>query len=294
MMQQRWIWLVLAGLATAGTLYWWFTVPSQFGSTLARIQQEGVIRIGYAVEAPYVFLNAKGELAGAEIEVARIVAARLAIPRIEWCQTEFGSLITELEAGRFDAIAAGMFITPERARRVSFSEPTFRVSQALLVRAGNPHEFHAYEDVAKPPLIKIAVLHGSIEEAMIRQMGVPETGIVAVSDALTGRVAVESGLAGGLALSSPTVRFMVRQQMLGLTEVAQPFSQPALADSRLTGFGAVVFRKTDDDLRQAWNRQLREFIGSAEHRGLFAEFGFSDHDLPAGLTTAEILSSGAK
>jgi Bacterial extracellular solute-binding proteins, family 3 len=101
--------------------------------SLTRLQQEGTIRIGYAVEAPYAFLKPGGEVTGESPKVAKQIVARPGIRRIEWRQSEFGSLISGLESGRFDVIAAGMFITPERAQRVSFSEPTFHVQQGLLV-----------------------------------------------------------------------------------------------------------------------------------------------------------------
>lgn len=293
-MQKRLLWLVSAGIAVAGIGMWVFNAPSQRDETLARIQREGVIRIGYAVEPPYVFLNAQGALTGLEIEVAKCIVARLGIPRIEWQMTEFGALISDLEAGRFDVISAGMFITPERAQRVCFSEPTFHVHPALLVQSGNPDGLHAYEDVIKLPHIKIAVLHGSVEEAMIRELGVPDAQLIVVPDALTGRFAVESGLAGGLALSSPTIRFMALQQNLGLTEIAQPFTAPTFSGAQITGFGAAVFRKTDTVLLEAWNRQLSGFLGKTEHHRLLTRFGFNDAELPTAVTTAEILSSGVK
>ncbi len=297
-MKERWKWLVpgalaLAGLALAGLGLWWSTACSPRDRALARIQRAGSIRIGYAVEAPYVFLDSHGKLTGEEVELARVVAARLSL-RIEWLQTEFRSLIPELEAGQFDAVVAGMFITPERARRVSFSEPTFRVRQALLVQAGNPHRLHAYEDVIEHPRLKLAVMAGAVEEELVRRLGVPADQLIVVPDALTGRVAVESSLAGGLALSSPTVRFMARQRGLGLTEIAEPFEPPGSPGGPLTGFGAVAFRARDDDLQQAWNRELIGFLGSAGHRRLLARFGFGDDELSLGVTTAEILSPGAR
>ena len=104
----------------------------------ARSGRPGFIRIGYAVEAPYAFLTPDGELTGESPEVAKRITSRLGIPRITWRQVEFASLIDELDAGRIDMIASGMFVTEERARRVAFSIPTFHTHQALLVRAGNP------------------------------------------------------------------------------------------------------------------------------------------------------------
>jgi len=289
-----WFFLGLVLLAAASLGFWWLMAPSPREGTLARIERDGVIRVGYAVEAPYAFLDARGELTGEEVEVARIVVKGLGIPRIEWRQTEFESLLSQMEEGRFDVIVAGMYITPERARRARFSEPTFRVRQALLVRAGNPHRLHAYEDVRKDARLKIAALAGSSEESMILGAGVPEAQILLVPDALTGRVAVESNLAAGLALSSPAIHFMARRHALGVTEVAQPFTPPARTEGRLEGFGAVVFRPADGDLRGAWNRQLKEFVGSEAHRRLMAQFGFTEDELPSGATTAEILSPGAR
>ena len=280
--------LVVVGVVCAASL--WFALSPARNSTLARVRRAGVLRIGYAIEAPYIFLDAEGKLTGLECETGKVVAGRLAIPRIEWVQTEFGSLISDLEADRFDIIVAGMFITPERARRVIFSEPTFHVRQALLVQVGNPYRLHSYTDVLQHPEVKIAALRGAIEEDLLSNLGVPESQRISVPDVLTGRVAVEIGLAGSLALSLPTIRRMVQQGAMGNTEISQPFAQPAPVGGYLNGFGAVAFRKSDDALRQAWNRELARFIGSAEHRVLLFQAGFSDDDLPGTVTTDMILS----
>ena len=290
--------VVLSLLAVAAALAGLRLARSPLTSphTLARIQRENVIRIGYAVEPPYVFQDARGEPTGCEIEAAKILVDRLGIRRIEWCQTRFGSLIAELLEGRFDVIVAGMFITPERARLVDFSEPTLHVRPALLVRAGNPRGLHAYGDVLKDPgaPVKIAVLQGSVEEALLRQTGVPDAQLVLVPDARTGKTALENGLVDGLALSAPTLWFMAQEEQPGLTELAAPFKAPAGAEEAGRGYTAAVFRKADDDLRDAWNRQLLEFIGTPAHRRLLADFGFSEDELPGRTTTAGILEAGAR
>jgi len=281
--------VALLGTATAI----WLGLRSPGDGSWRRIRREGVIRIGYAVEPPYIFLDGQGKPTGAEFDVAAKIVGRMGIPRIEWIQADFSSLIEDLEGEHFDAIVAGMYITPERGRRVIFSEPTFRVSQAFLVRAGNPRALHAYEDAVRIRDVRIAVLSGSIEEETIRRMGLPEARIVVVPDVLTGRVAVEAGLAEGLALSVPTVRFMARRQMLGLTEVADPFEQP-VALGRFAGFGGVAFRRTDRGLRREWNRALLGFVGSADHRRILALYDLGDEILPGNVTTAEILSGDSE
>lgn len=254
------------------------------------IKQAGTIRIGYAVEAPFAYLKPGGEVAGESPVVANQIVARLGISRIEWYLMQFNSLIPALEAGRIDIVAAGMFITRERAQRVRFSQPSLHVHQGLLTAKGNPRQIHSYEQILTQPSLKIAVLSESVEEDLLRRIGLPENQLVMIPDALTGRAAVESGAADGLALSAPTVRWLARRGQLGNTEEAQPFYQPSLALKERLGFVAFAFRKGDRRLCSAWNAALNKFIGTREHLALISEFGLTWADLPGTVTTMEVLS----
>lgn len=282
--------IAAAGLVIIATvllaIYWQVSRDT----SLTRLQEAGTIRIGYAVEAPYAFLKPGGEVTGESPEVAKLVVERLGIRQIEWRLAEFDALISDLESGRIDVIAAGMFITPQRAQYVNFSEPTFHVLQGLLVLSGNPKRIRSYEQAVAQDDIKIAVLSGSVEESLLKRIGAPDYQLVVVPDALTGRVAVESGLADGLALSSPTLRWMVLQDQQGWTEMAQPFEQSALAEEERLGFGAFAFRKADVQLLSAWNAELEILIGSPEHLRLISEFGLTEAELPGDITAQEIIT----
>ena len=280
-------WLVIFIAAIAAVFLMVIVLPRD--NSLKKFQQAGVIRIGYAVEAPYAFLKAGGEVTGAEPEVAKIIVKRLGIDRIEWHLYEFNDLIPELEAGRIDAIAAGMFITSERAKHVSFSEPTFHVQEGLLVAAGNPLDIHSYEQAAKIPEIKIAVLTGSVEEVLLKQLGMNASQFIHVPDTLTGLKAVETGTADGLALSALSIRWLALQDQLERTEMAEPFEQANTETNRFNGYGAVVFRQEDEQLRDAWNKELQSFLGSPEHLKLIESFGFTTNELPGEMSTKEII-----
>jgi len=268
------------------SIYWYFSGDD----SLMEHQKSGVIRVGYAVEAPFAFIRSGGNITGEAPEIAKKVVADLGINAIEWRLMDFGSLISELEAGHIDVIAAGMFITPERASRVNFSEPTFHVQQGLLVSGGNTLGIHSYEQMLDHIDQKVAVLDGSIEADLLRKMGFSDVQLLIVPDALTGRVAVESGSAIGLALSSPTINWMSMQGQLINVEIAQPFDQPVLASQEKLGFGAFAFRKTDKQLLNAWNSALKDFIGSPEHISLIKEFGLTESELPGNISTKEIIS----
>ncbi len=265
----------MLALAGAGILF----LPVD--RSLDRVVSDGIIRIGYAVEAPYAFLKPGGEVSGEAPEVAKVIAAQLGIPRIEWRQMEFDALIPQLEAGRIDVIAAGMFITPERARRVHFSKPTLRVRQGLLTRSGNPLQIHSYAQAVSHPDLKVAVLSGSAEQRLLRRMGLPEDRTVAVPDARTGRVAVESGVAGCLALSLPSVRWLALQGLPGKTEAATELAEDApltpVEEAALTAF---AFHRKDRRLHAAWDRKLEQFIGRPGHLAILQLFGLTPEDLP--------------
>lgn len=260
-------WMLLLLIAGAGCSRW--------DDSLSRLQEAGVIRIGYAVEAPYAFLATDGRVTGEAPEIALRMARRLGIPKVEWRQCEFDDLIEKLRAGKIDVIAAGMFATPERARRVAFSRPTCQVGEGLVVAKGNPHHLHAYQDLAADGALRVAVLDGSTEEEILRPLGVKAEQCVSVPDALAGVAAVEDGLADALALSAPTVRWLTRPEARRRCEAARPFRQPPAGEHGAMGAPAFAFRLGDRRLREAWDEALAGWLGSREHRELASRFGFA-------------------
>src|SRR5215218_4507187 len=99
-------------------------------TTLERARAQGFIRVGFANEAPFGYATPDGKLTGEAPEVAKAVLAKMGIPQVDGVLTEFGSLIPGLKAGRFDIIAAGMFITPKRCAEINYSEPSYGIGEA--------------------------------------------------------------------------------------------------------------------------------------------------------------------
>src|SRR6187402_3436609 len=88
-------------------------------TTLQRIQRTGEVRIGYANETPFAYTTSDGTVTGESPEIAKKVFAKLGVKKVDAVLTEWGSLIPGLRAGRFDVIAAGMYVTPERCKQVA-------------------------------------------------------------------------------------------------------------------------------------------------------------------------------
>ncbi len=254
-------------------------------TTLERAKAQGFIRIAFANEAPYGFATPDGKLTGEAPEIARAVLARMGIPEVDGVLTEWGSLIPGLRAGRFDMIAAGMFVTPKRCQAIAFSEPTYGMTQALMVKNGNPKNLRTYEDVAKAGAT-LAVVAGAIEVDQAKEKKVAN--LLTIPDFATGVAAVQSGRADALALTAISIGQLVEKAGPdGGVERAEPFTYVNTAGVEQKGHGGFGFRQEDSDLLAEFNKHLKAFIGSQEHLDLVAPFGFGKTELPA-KTTAEL------
>jgi polar amino acid transport system substrate-binding protein len=202
---------------------------------------------------------------------------------------EFGSLIPGLKAGRFDVIAAGMYITPERCREVLFSDPSYRIAEAILVPAGNPLDLHSYEDVRDHETATLGVVSGAVETGYAHEVGIPDSRIVSLPDNATAMTAVQSGRVSAYAGTALTIARLAESSPD--VEAARPFRGPVLDGREIAGYGAFGFRKGDRELRDRFNAELLEFLGTGEWRAQVSPFGFGEHTLPD--RTAEELCGDA-
>ncbi|MEW7983752.1 MAG: ectoine/hydroxyectoine ABC transporter substrate-binding protein EhuB [gamma proteobacterium symbiont of Phacoides pectinatus] len=253
--------------------------------TLQRIQREGIVRIGYANEAPYAYVDEKtGRLTGEAPEIARVVLKQMGVERVEGVLTEFGSLIPGLKAKRFDIIAAGMYVLPKRCREIAFTNPTYKIGEAFLVEAENPLGLHSYEEVAAHSKARLGVVAGAVELAYARATGVPDERIAVLPDAPSAVAAVQAGRIDAYAGTALTIQDMLSKARDSGLERASPFTDPVIEGKAVIGYGAFGIRKDDKTLLDAFNSQLNAFIGSEQHRDLVSSFGFTEAELPGEIT----------
>ena len=269
-----------ATLACVAVVLGIWLVPREAGRAPV-LGSQSVIRLGIANEPPYGYLDtASGRVTGEAPEIGRVVLGRLGVKRVEVVTTEFRSLIPGLRAGRFDVIAAGMYVTPERCQQVLFSRPTYRIGEALLVHRGNPKRLHSYADVARARDAVIGIVAGSIESTYAQAAGIPASRISALKEASSAVDALRAGHIDAYAGTALTVQGLLDKTRAHDLERADPFSQPVVGGVEVWGYGAFAFRKRDRAVRDAWNRVLDDYLGSAEHLSLVRPFGFTERELP--------------
>lgn len=261
-------------LLLAGAGFAVFQLLPQHEDTWARIRRTGSVRIGHTAEPPYAWRAATGRVTGEAPEVARAVFARLGIRDIEWVEVQFGSLIAQLRTGRFDVIAAGMYVTAARAEQIAFSAPSYCTHTALLMRQDDPAAPADFAAFAARSGARLAVLAEAVEGQAAQAAGVPVTRIEAFPDAASAAQAVANGEADALALSAASVQWLADRDPR-LQRVAG-FG----AGEAVDGCGAFGFRRDDRLLRERFDAALRAFLGTPEHAALVRPFGFTPADLP--------------
>jgi len=269
--------------------------PPAAQSTLEAAKAAGKIRIGYANEAPYAYMDsAQNRITGEAVEIARVVLKRMGINEVEGVLTEFGSLIPGLQAKRFDIIAAGMYVTPERCQQVSFSNPTYGVGEAFLVQKGNPKNLHSYEDIAKQDDARLGVVVGAIESEYARKMDIPVDRVVVFPDVVSALSGIQAGRADAYAATAMTVNDLMKKTATGDLEKAAPFTDPVVDGKSVRGYGAFAFRKDDQAFVDAFNAELAKFIGTEEHAKVVEPFGFTKEELPGDVTAAKLCAANGQ
>jgi polar amino acid transport system substrate-binding protein len=274
--------LAVAGIALT-------SMAASAETTLERVKRTGEIRVGFANEAPFGYQTTDGKLTGEAPEVAKVVLGKMGVTKVEGVLTEFGALIPGLRAGRFDLIAAGMYITPPRCKQVLFSEPSYSIGEAFAVAAGNPKKLEGYEDVAKNPQVKLGVMAGAVEAGYARKMGVSEPQLIVFPDGPSALAGVRTGRVDAYAGTALTIQDLLSKNGDGL-ERAEPFKDPVIDGESIRGYGAFGFRPDDKDFHEAFNKELVAFRGGDAHLALVEPFGFTKTEMPE-RTTADLCAA---
>ena len=198
---------------------------------------------------------------------------------------DWGALIPGVKAGRFDVVAAGMFVTPKRCQAVMFSEPTFGIQDAFVIEKGNPHNISNYESVAANSDLILAAVSGSAQVGYARKAGIAEDNILELPDNPTAIAALEAGRIHAYAISAPGVRQIIAAAADKNIEGTPPFSE--VAGEKVVSHGAFAFRKEDAAFVEAFNKVLTAFVGTPEHIAILEAHGMTADELPIS-STAEL------
>ena len=119
-------------------------------STMAELNKAGKITVGTKFDQPLFGLRGlSGDPEGFDVEIAKLLAAKLGIPEDGVTFVEAVSANREpfLEQGRVDMVVATYTINDKRDEVVDFAGPYFQAGQDILVAKGNPKGIQGPEDL---------------------------------------------------------------------------------------------------------------------------------------------------
>ncbi|MFE0699788.1 ectoine/hydroxyectoine ABC transporter substrate-binding protein EhuB [Streptomyces sp. NPDC058872] len=257
------------------------------GDLLAKLRDQGFVRVGFAGEAPYGYKDGN-ELAGEAPTLHREIFKALGIKELRPTLTDFKSLIPGLMADRFDVVSAGMAITPERCAKVIFSEPEFVSPTALMVRKGNPAQLSDLASCAGKD-VTVGVLTAAVEAGYARAAGVGDGRVKSLSKQQDGLDALVAGRIDAFALTGISLRWLARTNEGADVEVLDPFL-PEVDGRKQYSPGGAVFRKSATTLRDAFNGELKKITGdTGRYVDLIGKYGFTANEVPpATLRTVDL------
>lgn len=116
--------------------------------------------IRFATEAsypPFEFIDAGNKIQGFDVDLANALCKEMQA-ECTFTNQAFDSLIPSLKFKRFDAVMAGMDITPEREKQVLFTKPYYDNSALFIAQKGK------IADVAALKVKKVGVQNGTTHQ----------------------------------------------------------------------------------------------------------------------------------
>ena len=104
---------------------------------LTTVEERGKLYIGTeGTWAPWTYHDESDKLVGFDVEVATRIAEIMGLEPVFY-ESEWDGLFAGLNSGRYDIVANGVEVTPERAETYDFSTPYAFIRTAIIVRDGD-------------------------------------------------------------------------------------------------------------------------------------------------------------
>jgi glutamate transport system substrate-binding protein len=121
------------------------------GTTMARLQQAGSVRVGTKFDQPLFGLkNLEGKPEGFDVEIAKLIAGEMGIApdKLQWVETVSANREPFIQQDKVDYVVATYTINDERKKVVDFGGPYYEAGQDIMVAKGNPEGIAGPDDLA--------------------------------------------------------------------------------------------------------------------------------------------------
>ncbi|MBY0109669.1 MAG: transporter substrate-binding domain-containing protein [Candidatus Babeliaceae bacterium] len=194
--------------------------------------------------APFSFIDNSGTIVGFDIDLIKEIFSRLQT-EYHFENMPFETLLTQMQFGSIDVIAAGMSHTPERAEHVLFSTPYIEADPLVIVTLSNNKTINSVNDLSGK---NVAVNQGYVADLQLSQK--PEINLLrlpSISDAV---LALKHGKVQAFVTGGGTIKPL--QDALG-SEAIRLISIPELQE-----YTALGISKKSPQLKEKIDMVLQE------------------------------------
>lgn len=229
------------------------------GSRMAELAAAGKLRVGTKFDQPlFGQKGLSGEPEGFDVEIAKIIAAKLGISaeNIEFVEAVSANREPFLQQNRVDMVVATYTINDKRDMVVDFAGPYFQAGQDILVAEGNPKGITGPDDLKK---VKTCSVSGSTPAATVQDKYGVQTASLTLFDTYTKcRDALANGQVDAVTTDNVILSGYVSEEPDKFDLIGKPFTEEPYG---------VGIPEGQEDFCDFINETLKE----AEEAGTYAE-----------------------
>jgi polar amino acid transport system substrate-binding protein len=227
--------------------------------TVAKLKtiEEGKLLCGSDTAFPPFEMVEGNEIVGFDVDLMNAIGDELGL-EVVFMTEIFDTLIPTLKAGgKFDIIASGMTIKPERALEIDFSVPYYDSNQSLVMKIGST--YNGPEDLAGK---KIGVQSGTTGEAWANE-NIEGATLVPFKNATDAFAALQAGNVDAVVNDLPVSAEILKDDPRGMEIVAQ------IATGEQYGFAVS---KDNPELLKAINDALAKVKAAGTYNQIYEKW----------------------
>ena len=211
--------------------------PFVQADTLDDILERGTLRVGVAEFVPWAIPAKRGGHVGYDIDLGVKLAKDMGV-RADFKVYEWKDIIPALENGDVDMIAGGIVVTPQRALRITFTQPIAQSGAGMATNTHMTKDVQALPELNDPDIV-IATVTNTFSEGVARSI-FDKAEIHSHSSKDDAEKEILEGRAHAYISSLPAVQFLV---MNNSDAIDLPLSDP------LVGWAeAIAVQKGEQEL----------------------------------------------
>lgn len=215
--------------------------------------------IRFATEAsypPFEFMDTTNTIQGFDIDLAKALCAEMQA-NCTFTNQAFDSLIPSLRFRRFEAVIAGMDITPERLKQVAFSQPYYDNSAVFISNKGQ------FSDVAALKGQRIGIQNGTTHQKYLLEKH-PEMTVVAYDSYQNAILDLKNGRINAVFGDTAVVNEWLKSDQ----ELASIGNK--ITDQNYFGSGlAIAVRQNNHELINRFNNALKAIKENGTYQTIY-------------------------